>query len=456
MGVTNSNKELNLTTIKCGEAFKIKLSLNAEPDIITNPTDIVMILDRSGSMKGIPLDNLKKGAKTFIDIIAESTGGTQTGQIGYDSRIGIVSFAEEATQNTQLITDVEDLKDAVDSLVANGETNHKDAFTKALALFDPNSNNAKVMIMFTDGKTTTGGDPNPTATEAKNQGVIIYCIGLVGQGGIDEQALNDWASSPSSSYVSIVPTAEDLEKLFEDLAKNITKPGATNIIITDKIKPCFMVNSIISPTKGTASILDSTTVQWKIDELGVTQNEGAVLEFVVQHIGTCNGAVEVNESIDYEDDEDNIVTFPSPSIDIDCGTIVYPEECPYSIDFDITNCNDVIEYDAGDLYLESQGRILQLDIKLKQICPNKRVALAVILNELDDQGIEHKRGLKTMTIPAHLRQTCQDIMIRCVKFVLPEDEYLLDNQNTLCRKRCFKTRFIAHYIDNDYSCCNEE
>ena len=28
-----------------------------------------------------------------------------------------------------------------------------------LALFDPNSTNAKVMVMFTDGKTTAGPDP---------------------------------------------------------------------------------------------------------------------------------------------------------------------------------------------------------------------------------------------------------------------------------------------------------
>ena len=63
MGITNSNKELNTDRIDCGGSFKVKLSLTAEPDIITNPTDIVLVLDRSGSMSGSPLANLKNGAK---------------------------------------------------------------------------------------------------------------------------------------------------------------------------------------------------------------------------------------------------------------------------------------------------------------------------------------------------------------------------------------------------------
>ena len=143
MGIVNSNKALSTTQINCGESFKVTLSLAAAPDIVTNPTDIVLILDRSGSMSGSPLANLKNGAKKFIDIIDEATDGVQDGQIGYGSHIGIVSFADTATQDTQLITSVSDLKSAVDSLTAGGSTNHADAFTKAVELFDSASSNAK-------------------------------------------------------------------------------------------------------------------------------------------------------------------------------------------------------------------------------------------------------------------------------------------------------------------------
>ncbi|MGN0628496.1 MAG: VWA domain-containing protein [Oscillospiraceae bacterium] len=454
MGVTNSNKELSTAQINCGGEFKVKLSIAAEPDIVSNPTDIVLILDRSGSMAGSPLANLKSGAKKFIDIIDEATDGVQDGHIGSGSHIGVVSFATTATQDTQLITSVADLKAAVDALTSGGRTNHEDAFTKALQLFDPASQNAKVMVMFTDGETTEGGDANTVATAAKAQGVIIYVIGLSGNGGIDEDALREWASDPDSAFVAITPDDEELEKLFEDLARNITKPGATNIVITDKINPCFKVKSVSTPTKGTATLVDTQTVRWTIAELGVKASEGAALEFTVEHVGPCSGTLEVNDSVTYDDDEGNVVTFPSPEIEVDCGIVILPEECPEPVDIEINGCEDTVEFDAGELEMESLGRILQLDVTIKNVCPHKRVALAAIITEVDGQGKEHKRGLKTVTVPAHNRSSCRDVVVRCIKFVLPEDLNVSGDTDSICGKRKFKARFIAHYVDNDFECCD--
>lgn len=107
----------------------LSISLAAAPDIASNPTDIVLVLDRSGSMAGPPLASLKAGAKTFIDIIDEATDSGQDGQIGSGSRIGIVSFSGTAATDAQLITSVDTLKSAVDQLTAGGSTNHADAFT---------------------------------------------------------------------------------------------------------------------------------------------------------------------------------------------------------------------------------------------------------------------------------------------------------------------------------------
>ena len=143
MGITNSNKQINVSRIDCQGMLKVTLALSAAPDISSNPTDIALVLDRSGSMAGSPLANMKAGAKTFIDIIDEATDSAHDGQIGSGSRIGIVSFANTATADTQLITSVADLKTAVDNLSAGGSTNHADAFEKAIQLFDPASTNAR-------------------------------------------------------------------------------------------------------------------------------------------------------------------------------------------------------------------------------------------------------------------------------------------------------------------------
>ena len=55
------------------------------------------------------------------------------------------------------------------------------------------------------------------------------------------------------------------------------------------------------------------------------------------------------------------------------------------------------------------GRLVQLDVTLRNVCPNKRGALAAILTEVDNAGMEYKRGLKTMVVPAHNRDTCRDV-----------------------------------------------
>ncbi len=189
MGVTNSNKVINADRIECDGSLKVTLALTAAPDIVSNPTDIVLVLDRSGSMAGAPLAAVKAGSKSFIDIIAEATGGAP-GQIGAGSQIGVVSFSDTATTDSPLTDSVDQLKNAVDLMVSGGSTNHAAAFQRAMDLLDPVTGKARVIVLFTDGNTTSGLPPAPVAAEAKARGIIIYCIGLVGTDGLDVNALN--------------------------------------------------------------------------------------------------------------------------------------------------------------------------------------------------------------------------------------------------------------------------
>lgn len=63
MGITNSNKTISVDRIECDGTLRVTLALTAAPDIVTNPTDIALVLDRSGSMTGTPLTNMKAGAR---------------------------------------------------------------------------------------------------------------------------------------------------------------------------------------------------------------------------------------------------------------------------------------------------------------------------------------------------------------------------------------------------------
>ena len=71
MGVTSSNKQIDVNRIDCDGSLKVTLALSAAPDISSSPTDIVLVLDRSGSMAGSPLANMKAGAKTFSTLLTK-------------------------------------------------------------------------------------------------------------------------------------------------------------------------------------------------------------------------------------------------------------------------------------------------------------------------------------------------------------------------------------------------
>ena len=251
MSIIHSDKRISASQIPCDGTLKVTISLTAKPDIQDHPADVVLVLDRSRSMAGAPLASMKAGAKTFIDILAESTGGSQDGQIGGGSRIAVVSFASTATKDTQLITSVAALKAAVDSLTAAGSTNHADAFTKAGELFDPSSSAQKIIVLFTDGKTTIGPPPAPVAAALRDSGVVIYCIGLTGSDGIDVATLHEWATDPDSEHVAVTPDPAELEELFADIAQSISKPGATGIVVDEVVHSDFQITSILTPQKGT-------------------------------------------------------------------------------------------------------------------------------------------------------------------------------------------------------------
>lgn len=455
MGVTNPNKQVSVDRITCDGTLKVRIAFTGTPSIMENPADIVLVLDRSGSMAGPALASLKVGAKSFIDIIDESTDGSQDGQIGGGSRIAIVSFSNTATVDEPLITSVADLKDAVDALTADGSTNHADAFTKAGELFDPTSTNQKILVMFTDGRTTAGPDPATVATALKAAGVVIYAIGLTGTNGIDEATLNAWASDPDSEHVLVSPNFEELEELFKDLAASISEPGATNIVVEEVVNPDFVITSVLPTNKGTTNLVNSNTIRWTIDVLGATNTETAVLEFFIRHVAATSGTKLVNESITYSDAEGNEVEFPDPTVTVDCGTIITPEECPTPVNVSIGGCEDSVIVDVGSTQLISQGRILQVNTTIRNVCPGKRVALAVILTEVDPAGVEHQRGLKVVTVPAHNATSCRDVQVRCIKFVLPEDLNVSGGTpGAMCSTRNLRVRLLSNVIDSGFECCN--
>lgn len=113
------------------------------------------------------------------------------------------------------------------------------------------------------------------------------------------------------------------------------------------------------------------------------------------------------------------------NFDYECFAETFPVKFP--------RCQ--IAKDASkNIYLDSEGRILKLNIKIKKVCRGRKVAVGVVVCE----GNKIK-GLKIREVVARGNDCspCTDI---CEEFC-----FVFEEPN-VCDERCFEVKVIAHYV----------
>lgn len=139
--------------------------------------DIVFALDISKSMQVDDVypsrfDIMKGMARALIDQ-------------NPSDRVGVVAFAGEAFVQCPLTLDHITAKSFIDALTYEPNirqgTNIGDAILTALDRFD--SDNSRVLILFTDGESNKGPDPIGVARKAAERGVKVYTVGIGSEEG---------------------------------------------------------------------------------------------------------------------------------------------------------------------------------------------------------------------------------------------------------------------------------
>ncbi len=112
-------------------------------------------------------------------------------------------------------------------------------------------------------------------------------------------------------------------------------------------------------------------------------------------------------------------------------------------------CEDSKSITVPDSYVEGTGRILDVSMMLRNVCPGKRTAVGVSLCEVDNAGNEYARGFRTITIPAPTGDECCDVQMPRVRFVLPEDVSVGSGRGVCGCRRHFIIRTANHCMDTN-------
>ena len=183
-------------------------------EVTSRERDIVLTLDVSASMDGIPLEETKKAATKFVDSVLDK-----------NSNIGLVSYSDEASKLNDICSNATLLKDNITGLSSWRETNIGAGLTKAYSMLQTGPSQKKILVLMSDGLPTLGKDGEELikyAEKIKDQGVLIYTLGFfqnTEEYKAEGQYLMEKIASEGCHYE--VSSSEDLVFFFEDVAGQI-------------------------------------------------------------------------------------------------------------------------------------------------------------------------------------------------------------------------------------------
>lgn len=250
-----------------GEAT-VELTIQGTPPVsVVRPNDVILVIDKSGSMAGDKMTAAKDSAKGFIDLM----------DMGIH-RVGIVDFSSRDNVKVFPITsDANAAKNYINTIQANGGTGTGYAIDAAVTelLKAPREGAQPVIVLLTDGDAT---EPSGNAYQyaldraaaAKEQGIVFYTIALLNPNDDPatsgpNQLLTKMATT--SAHHHFVLGSVGLSEIYAAIVKEIGIASAYNLKVTDfvsdqfEIVPDSYLHNIPQP------IVSGNEISWSFQEL---------------------------------------------------------------------------------------------------------------------------------------------------------------------------------------------
>ncbi len=247
-----------------GETTSVTLTVSGTCPSTVLDTDILLVTDESGSMKGEKLAAAKAAAHAFLNSVDFSR-----------TQVGLVAFSHEAALAQPLTADSSLLRAAVDAMAAVGGTDIAAGLRLAHGELDgPRHRPAarRAMVLLTDGNSEVG-DAVRSALEAKLHGAWLLVIGLGDD--VNGELLRHLATSPADYYEA--PAAEQLDQIYSDIGRRIRADGlARTLAIRETLPPELEFDGAVA---GPAPSQQGQSLVWSLSAVGF---EGVALQYRVR------------------------------------------------------------------------------------------------------------------------------------------------------------------------------
>lgn len=211
--------------------FDVSVTVEGRVDTDTeisvgNASDIVLVVDRSGSMDGEYWTELVNAIDVFTDEVLE---------YGTTNRVALVSYATFAEvsvfDGSTWTSSKDDVMNAMAQMEPWGLTNVADAIDAAADQLADSSAASKNVVVFSDGYPDSENQATQSMAALKSAfpEAEVYSVGV---SGCDEDFMKSLVADEANYFYA--ENADELSALFGDIAVSINK-AYSNVVVTETI-----------------------------------------------------------------------------------------------------------------------------------------------------------------------------------------------------------------------------
>ncbi|HEX5692321.1 MAG TPA: VWA domain-containing protein, partial [Roseiflexaceae bacterium] len=239
------------------------------------PLNLCLVLDRSSSMRGDRLNQVKEAAGRIID------------QLGQDDYFSLVVFNDRAdvVVPAQRVTNKNELKRAIGGVEAAGGTEM--ATGMALALQEIQrpmlSRGINRLLLLTDGRTY--GDESrcvDIARRAQGRGIGLTALGVGNEWNED---LLETMTARENSHAQYIANPQEITTVFADELKRLHSIFAQNVRLRIATRPGGMIRALdrVRPYIAPIPVSEETDLHWAahLGDWPGNDVQGLLLEVVV-------------------------------------------------------------------------------------------------------------------------------------------------------------------------------